>query len=114
MFPQFAVTRRALCVAKKNPIASYRRLHRQSSHSPMQTARLKPQTGNLAFTTSVALALSLFAANFSAAQDKGSVNPEPLPPLENPNSPATPAKDISATRWASTATSGSHPCRSGA
>jgi penicillin-insensitive murein endopeptidase len=60
----------------------------------MQTARLKPRTVNLAFTTSVVLALLLLTANFSAAQDKGSVNPEPLPPLENPNSPAVPAKEL--------------------
>src|SRR5205807_3591713 len=79
---------------EKNPIASYRRLHRQSSNSPMQTTRLKPRTGNLAFTMSVVLALSLVAANFAAAQDKGSVNPEPLPVLENPNAPAIPAKEL--------------------
>jgi len=28
------------------------------------------------------------------AQDKGSVNPEPLPPLAHPNDPATPAKEL--------------------
>jgi penicillin-insensitive murein DD-endopeptidase len=39
-------------------------------------------------------ALSLLAANFAAAQDKGSVNPEPLPPLAHPNDPATPAKEL--------------------
>ncbi len=39
-------------------------------------------------------ALSLLAANFAVAQDKGSVNPEPLPPLTNPNDPRTPAKEL--------------------
>jgi len=30
----------------------------------------------------------------ASAQDKGSVNPKPLPPLANPNDPATPAKEL--------------------
>ena len=28
------------------------------------------------------------------AQDRGSVNPEPLPPLANPDDPANPAKEL--------------------
>src|SRR4051794_41857372 len=28
------------------------------------------------------------------AQDKGSIDPPPLPPLEHPDSPATPAKEL--------------------
>src|SRR6476646_9903356 len=30
----------------------------------------------------------------AAAQDRGSVNPEPLPPLAHPDDPATPAKEL--------------------
>ncbi len=39
-------------------------------------------------------ALSLLSANSALAQDKGSVNPAPLPPLTNPNDPRTPAKEL--------------------
>jgi penicillin-insensitive murein endopeptidase len=38
------------------------------------------------------LFLSLAAA--AQAQDKGTLNPAPLPPLEKPNDPATPAKEL--------------------
>ena len=41
------------------------------------------------------LILALLAAIAPAsAQDKGSVNPKPLPPLANPNDPNTPAKEL--------------------
>ena len=30
----------------------------------------------------------------AAAQDRGTLNPKPLPPLANPNDPATPAKEL--------------------
>jgi penicillin-insensitive murein endopeptidase len=33
-------------------------------------------------------------ASPASAQDKGSINPRPLPPLANPNDPATPAKEL--------------------
>ncbi len=36
----------------------------------------------------------LFAPCAASAQDKGSVNPEPLPPLTHPDDPATPAKEL--------------------
>jgi penicillin-insensitive murein DD-endopeptidase len=36
----------------------------------------------------------LFAANSAPAQDRGSVNPEPLPPLAKPDDPATAAKEL--------------------
>lgn len=47
----------------------------------------------------MAPAKSLFIAAFCAAwpafaQDVGSVNPKPLPPLDNPNDPQTPAKEL--------------------
>jgi penicillin-insensitive murein endopeptidase len=34
------------------------------------------------------------AAGAAHAQDKGTVNPKPLPPLANPSDPATPAKEL--------------------
>ena len=41
-----------------------------------------------------ALILCIMLAGPASAQDKGSVNPKPLPPLANPNDPATPAKEL--------------------
>ncbi|WP_348272857.1 penicillin-insensitive murein endopeptidase [Beijerinckia sp. 28-YEA-48] len=41
----------------------------------------------------VPLILGHLAAG-ALAQDRGSVNPQPLPPLANPNSPTTPAKEL--------------------
>jgi penicillin-insensitive murein DD-endopeptidase len=38
--------------------------------------------------------LTLLAAGAAFAQDKGSVNPKPLPPLANPNDPKNPAKEL--------------------
>jgi penicillin-insensitive murein endopeptidase len=35
-----------------------------------------------------------FTTSTATAQDKGSVNPQPLPPLAKPNDPATPAKEL--------------------
>ncbi len=41
------------------------------------------------------LLATVFAATHPAsAQDKGSVNPQPLPPLAKPDDPATPAKEL--------------------
>jgi penicillin-insensitive murein endopeptidase len=40
------------------------------------------------------MAAVMAAASPASAQDKGSVNPKPLPPLANPNDPNTPAKDL--------------------
>jgi len=42
----------------------------------------------------------LFAANGVAAQDKGTLNPQPLPPLANATDPATPAKELFGRRTA--------------
>jgi penicillin-insensitive murein endopeptidase len=56
--------------------------------------RLKARIDSPAWRTTLLLALSLFSANLASAQDKGSVKPEPLPPLANPNDPATPAKEL--------------------
>ncbi|MGA2125541.1 MAG: penicillin-insensitive murein endopeptidase [Xanthobacteraceae bacterium] len=43
----------------------------------------------------VALAFAV-AAGPACAQEKGTLNPAPLPPLAHPNDPATPAKDLAA------------------
>jgi penicillin-insensitive murein endopeptidase len=40
------------------------------------------------------LALLFMVAQVAAAQDKGTLNPEPLPALANPSDPATPAKEL--------------------
>jgi penicillin-insensitive murein endopeptidase len=38
--------------------------------------------------------LAVLLADGAAAQDKGSVNPQPLPPLAHPDDPKTPAKEL--------------------
>jgi penicillin-insensitive murein endopeptidase len=42
----------------------------------------------------VTLMLGAALVGSAAAQDKGSVNPKPLPPLANPNDPKNPAKEL--------------------
>ena len=43
----------------------------------------------------VALVLAtLLAPQVARAQDKGTLNPQPLPPLAKPDDPATPAKEL--------------------
>ncbi|NWG22958.1 MAG: penicillin-insensitive murein endopeptidase [Pseudorhodoplanes sp.] len=42
----------------------------------------------------VAACLAAFGAGAALAQDKGTVNPRPLPPLANPDDPKTPAKEL--------------------
>ncbi|TXN22657.1 penicillin-insensitive murein endopeptidase [Methylobacterium sp. WL9] len=49
-----------------------------------------PQTVHM----SVALAFLALIAGSAMAQDKGTMDPKPLPPLANPNDPATPAKAL--------------------
>jgi penicillin-insensitive murein endopeptidase len=70
-----------------------------------------------------ALILALIAAAAcgpARAQDKGTVNPEPLPPLANPNDPKTPAKELFARRLAPAALAArsigfyTHGCLAGA
>ncbi|HEX2726019.1 MAG TPA: penicillin-insensitive murein endopeptidase [Beijerinckiaceae bacterium] len=41
-----------------------------------------------------AVTLVLAAATAAQAQDPGTLNPKPLPPLANPNAPGTPAKEL--------------------
>jgi penicillin-insensitive murein endopeptidase len=38
--------------------------------------------------------IAFYAANAGMAQDPGTLEPKPLPPLANPNDPATPAKEL--------------------
>jgi len=45
-------------------------------------------------TTIMLLTATLLAGGTAAAQDKGCVNPKPLPPLANPNDPKNPAKEL--------------------
>ncbi len=42
----------------------------------------------------LSLSVMLFGAGAASAQDKGSVNPKPLPPLANPNDPKVGAKEL--------------------
>ena len=42
----------------------------------------------------VAATVLALAPAIACAQDKGTLNPEPLPPLAHPNDPATPAKEL--------------------
>src|SRR3954469_20366594 len=44
------------------------------------------------------LLLTIFAAMPAAAQDKGTVDPKPLPPLAHPDDPKNPAKELFARR----------------
>jgi penicillin-insensitive murein endopeptidase len=45
-------------------------------------------------TTITLLTAVLLAGGTAAAQDRGSVNPKPLPPLANPDDPKNPAKEL--------------------
>jgi penicillin-insensitive murein DD-endopeptidase len=42
----------------------------------------------------VSLTVLISAPGVASAQDKGTVNPKPLPPLANPDDPKTPAKEL--------------------
>ena len=44
--------------------------------------------------SSLAIVLLLAAVSGAAAQDKGALNPQPLPPLAHPDDPKTPAKQL--------------------
>jgi penicillin-insensitive murein endopeptidase len=51
-------------------------------------------TGRAAVRWIVVLSLAALAAADASAQDKGTLDPKPLPPLAHPNDPKTPAKDL--------------------
>jgi penicillin-insensitive murein endopeptidase len=42
----------------------------------------------------VLLLAAVLAPQVARAQDKGTLNPQPLPPLAKPDDPATPAKEL--------------------
>jgi penicillin-insensitive murein endopeptidase len=46
------------------------------------------------YVATLLLAAACAVADPASAQDKGSVNPQPLPPLAKPDDPATPAKEL--------------------
>jgi penicillin-insensitive murein endopeptidase len=48
----------------------------------------------IALTTTLGLPAVMLAAHPARAQDKGSVNPKPLPPLANPNDPNLAAREL--------------------
>jgi penicillin-insensitive murein DD-endopeptidase len=54
---------------------------------------LQPDQRGIGCVLAAALAMTLLASP-AAAQDKGTLNPKPLPPLANPDDPATPAKAL--------------------
>jgi penicillin-insensitive murein endopeptidase len=56
----------------------------------------------------VLCAVAFFASDTASAQDKGILNPEPLPPLAKPGNPGTPAKEL----FARKATPAALPTRS--
>ena len=49
---------------------------------------------NLRLILTISLLLSAISATGTLAQDKGSVDPKPLPPLANPNDPKIGAKEL--------------------
>src|SRR5215472_17630892 len=62
-------------------------LSEQATPSPMPRPRLQQ-------CMIVSLLGAVFACNAATAQDKGSVNPEPLLPLAHPDDPKLPAKEL--------------------
>ena len=60
----------------------------------MEMAQAKASILRALWHVTFLLAPLLLAVDLAAAQDKGSINPERLPPLANPSSPATPAKEL--------------------
>src|SRR5215475_2322795 len=48
----------------------------------------------IALRAALLLLAALIAPNTLGAQDKGTLNPQPLPPLAHPDDPKTPAKEV--------------------
>ena len=57
--------------------------------APNGAARCKPR-----WRAAALLLTAVLAPQVAAAQDKGTLNPQPLPPLAKPDDPATPAKEL--------------------
>src|SRR5262249_25946709 len=58
------------------------------------TAPLRAPHNFVRRTAPLLLAAACFAAAPALAQDKGTLNPQPLPPLAHPNDPPTRAKEL--------------------
>src|SRR5215510_9287758 len=63
----------------------------RSMTSPERTVRRKAKPSTIALWL---FAATLLLPQLAAAQDKGTLNPQPLPPLAHPEDPATPAKEL--------------------
>jgi penicillin-insensitive murein endopeptidase len=61
--------------------------------SPANPGAAAPRLGMVSHAA-ILLCGAFFAFNTANAQDKGTLNPEPLPPLAKPTGPATPAKQL--------------------
>src|SRR5438445_13776280 len=70
-----------------------RTLDRDASMKTMTAPRGALLRGIAACGVALALAV-LFAPSSATTQDKGTLNPKPLPPLAKPDDPATPAKEL--------------------
>jgi len=55
---------------------------------------IKARPAHNRIVVAVSLAFLVAAAGAASAQDKGTLNPKPLPPLANPDDPKTPAKEL--------------------
>src|SRR5262245_22636076 len=49
---------------------------------------------NTVWRAGVLLLTAVLAPQVASAQDKGTLNPQPLPPIAKPDDPATPAKEL--------------------
>jgi len=60
--------------------------------------RIEEQRSGRSLAAVLALAMGLAATGAANAQDKGTIDPKPLPPLAHPDDPKTPAKELFARR----------------
>jgi penicillin-insensitive murein endopeptidase len=54
----------------------------------------RPRRNGIGLVAAAACAIAMLAADAATAQDKGTLTPKALPPLANPDDPATPAKEL--------------------
>src|SRR3954463_6566545 len=62
--------------------------------SMRMTIDARPSRATLPLAAAAALALGLMLTGPAGAQDKGTVNPKPLPALAHPDDPKTPAREL--------------------
>ena len=62
-----------------------------SMTSPKRTVRRKAKPSTIALWLFAGI---LLVPQLATAQDRGTLNPQPLPPLAHPEDPATPAKEL--------------------